>query len=77
MPGSSSRQTGRAAPVQVKIQLAEPNVRCNVSVAAGALTAEAGQPTAASNTLSLLWDQQGPQVSSGLSSMVLAGCIQL
>ncbi|PRW60571.1 rhamnose-binding lectin-like [Chlorella sorokiniana] len=45
----------------VTIQLAEPNVRCNISVAAGALRAAAGEPTAASNTLSLLWDLEGPQ----------------
>ena len=52
------------AALQVTIQLAGPNLRCNVSVAAGALTAAAGEPTAGSNTLSLLWDLQGPQVSS-------------
>ncbi|PRW60393.1 type 1 secretion target domain-containing [Chlorella sorokiniana] len=45
----------------VTIQLADPNVRCNVSIAAGALSAAAGEPTAASNTLSLLWDLEGPQ----------------
>lgn len=49
-------------------------MRCNVSMAAGALTAAAGQPTAASNTLSVLWDQQGPQVSSGQNSMIVACC---
>ena len=59
---ATHRQPSLPCCAQVTIQLAGPNVRCNVSVAAGALSAAAGEPTAASNTLSLLWDLEGPQV---------------
>jgi len=60
-------------PLQVTIQLASPNVRCNVSVAAGALSGAAGEPSAASNTLSLLWDLQGPQVGCAAVQLVKPG----
>lgn len=59
---ATNQQPSLPCCAQVTIQLAGPNVRCNVSVAAGALSAAAGEPTAASNTLSLLWDLEGPQV---------------
>ncbi|PSC71772.1 T9SS C-terminal target domain-containing [Micractinium conductrix] len=43
------------------VRLSAPNTPCNISVPAGALSDAVGEPTAASNMLVAVWDQQGPQ----------------
>mgnify|MGYP001810831479 CR=1 FL=1 len=52
------------------MRLSAPNTPCNISVPAGALSDAVGEPTAASNMLVAVWDQQGPQVGGRVGGQV-------
>lgn len=50
------------------VQLTAPNTPCSIVVPEGALDGMVGEPTAASNTLTLIWDEDAPEPVIGTAS---------